>query len=83
MPGMMNQMGGYSAGVTAFAAAPASGPANTNTSIYGPQPGGSGGSSGTGSFLGALNPLKAFGLTVWSGIIAVGILALIRHSLPA
>lgn len=81
MPGMMNQMGGYSAGVTAFAAAPVSSPATTNTSIFGPQPGSDTGSAG--SVLGALNPLKAFGLTVWSGVIAVALLALIRHSLPA
>jgi hypothetical protein len=40
-------------------------------------------SSGSGSFLSALNPLTAFGMTVLAGVIAFGLLLVIRHTLPA
>lgn len=83
MAGMFNSMGGYSASL-GYAPAPVSAPPTASTTtqaLFGPQPGG--GSGSAGSLLGALNPLKAFGLTFWSGVIAVGLLVVIRHSLPA
>lgn len=87
MPGMYNPMGGaantasfQSAAVSSNTSAP-----TTNSAIFGPQPDPGTGApdGGLGAVIGALNPLKAFGLTFWSGIIAVGLLVLIRHSLPA
>jgi hypothetical protein len=56
------------------------GTSNGSSGIFGPQPSSS--SSGSGSYLSALNPLHAFGLTVLSGVAAVGLLILIRQSLP-
>lgn len=57
----------------------ATGTSNGSSGIFGPQPTSSAGSS---SYLSALNPLHAFGLTILSGIAAVGLLILIRQSLP-
>jgi hypothetical protein len=51
--------------------------------VFGPQPGGNGNGVDTGSILGALNPLRPFGLTIVSGAVAVALLLFLRHTLPA
>lgn len=55
------------------------GTSNAQSGVFGPQPASSQPST---SYLSALNPLHAFGLTVLSGIAAVALLILIRQSLP-
>jgi hypothetical protein len=61
------------------------GPVNTTTTgsagVFGPQPDSSSGGSGWSDYASALNPFRAFGLTITSGIIAVGLLILLRQSL--
>lgn len=57
----------------------ANGTTNGQSGIFGPQPTSS---ASSGSYLSALNPLHAFGLTIISGIAAVTLLILIRQSLP-
>lgn len=55
------------------------GTSNGQSGVFGSQPTSSNGST---SYLSALNPLHAFGLTILSGIAAVALLILIRQSLP-
>lgn len=52
------------------------GPTAGNNSVYDQ-------SAGNGSLLSALNPLSAFGMSVIAGVIAFGLLLVIRHTLPA
>ena len=83
MSGLMNGGGGVGS-ATGQTVQPtfssSSSPASVSEAAFGPGYGQ--GDNGAGSLLSALNPLQAFGLTFWSGVIAVGLLLLVRHSLP-
>lgn len=55
-----------------------------STGVFGPTAGNSVyDQAGNGSLLSALNPLSAFGMSVIAGVIAFGLLLVIRHTLPA
>lgn len=76
----LNLAAGGSARVRASAGvgpATASQPAGVAEAAFGP-----GASSSVPARRGVLLPNDAFGITLWSGVAALGLLLVVRHSLP-
>lgn len=80
MPGLqLGVMGGVNSGRSQGTGYGASGPVTATEAAFGPgysQP-------GTPSIGQALFPNDPFGIAFWTGVVSLGLLMLIRHSLPA